>query len=151
MKTLIASLLLLIAAPAFAQTPEKIQVALEVEAVGVPAEAATTLQDELRKGFATAPDVAVISRSAARRVVRVIVTASDGVYAASLLVTEQYDRPTLMILGIEDDDLAERMMRLQIVNEHLGFSGRDLSEIGRRIVASLDDGLLRALRSLRKQ
>jgi len=151
MKPLIALALWLAAVPAAAQPPEKIQLALEVASVGAPADAATTLQNDIRTGLSAASDVAVIPRAAARRIVRVIVTASDGVYGVSLLVTEQYDRPTLMILGIEDDDLAERMMRLQIVNEHLGFSGRDLSEIGRRVVAALDDGLLRALRSLRKQ
>jgi hypothetical protein len=158
MKLLLASVLLMCAAPAFAQAPPstssgqaKIEVALDVEALGAPAEAATTLQNEIRKGLQTASDVTIVSRTAARRVVRVIVTVADGVYGASLLVTEQYDRPTLMVLGIEDDDLAERMMRLQIVNEHQGYSGRDLSEIGRRIVVSLDEGVFRALRSMRRQ
>lgn len=71
-------------------------------------------------------------------------------YGASLLVTERYDRETLMVLGIEDDDLAGRMMRLQIVNEHQGFAGADLADIGRRIVATLNDGVFAALRSIGK-
>ncbi|PYR13921.1 MAG: hypothetical protein DMG00_05695 [Acidobacteria bacterium] len=71
-------------------------------------------------------------------------------YGASLIVTERYDRETLMVLGIEDDDLAGRMMMLQIVNEHQGFAGTDLAEIGRRIVATLNDGVFAALRSIGK-
>lgn len=130
-----------------APMPTAIQIAIDVEG---PAEAAATLTDEVRKGLATVKDVAVVSRADARRVVRLIVSASNGVYGISLLVTEQYDRPTLMVLGIEDDDLAGRMMMLQIVNEHQGFAGRDLAELGRQIVASLDDGLFKTLRRLRQ-
>jgi hypothetical protein len=127
--------------------PQTIQVAIDVEG---PADVAAKLGDEVKKGLATEKDVEVISRVDARRIVRLIVTASSGVYGVSLLVTEQYDRPTLMVLGIEDDDLANRMMMLQIVNEHQGFAGRDLAELGRQIVASLDDGLFKTLRRLRQ-
>ena len=127
--------------------PQTIQVAIEVDG---PSDAAARLGDEVKKGLATEQDVEVISRVDARRIVRLIVTASSGVYGVSLLVTEQYDRPTLMVLGIEDDDLANRMMMLQIVNEHQGFAGRDLAELGRQIVASLDDGLFKTLRRLRQ-
>jgi len=151
MKTLLVSALLLVSSSAFAQPATRIRVALDVQG-GAPAaaEAAAKLTAEIRTGLQAAGDVEVVPRSDARRVVRVIITAADGVYGASLLVTEQYDRPTLMVLGIEDDDLAERMMMLQIVNEHQGFAGRDLAEIGRQIVASLDAGVFSALRSLRK-
>jgi hypothetical protein len=114
------------------------------------ADAASALAVDIRKGLESAGDVEVIPRTDARRVVRVIVTAASDVYGASLLVTERYDRETLMVLGIEDDDLAGRMMMLQIVNEHQGFAGSDVAEIGRRIVASLNDGVLAALRSLAK-
>jgi hypothetical protein len=151
MKIVLACAMLLVSASPFAQTPPKIQVALEVQGIGPAAsEAATKLTAELRKGLQAASDIDVVSRPSAKRVVRVIVSAADGVIGASLLVTEQYDRPTLMMLGIEDDDLADRMMLLQIVNEHQGFAGRDISDIGRQIVASLDDGVFKALRSLRK-
>lgn len=129
------------------QTPTAIQIAIDVEG---PADAASKLTEEVRNGLATVKDVAVIPRVDARRVVRLIVSVSNGVYGVSLLVTEQYDRPTLMVLGIEDDDLAGRMMMLQIVNEHEGFAGRDLAELGRQIVASLDDGLFKTLRRLRQ-
>jgi len=132
---------------AHAQAPPKIQVAIDAE--GAP-DAAAKLADEVTKGLATETDVDVVPRVDARRVVRLIVSASDGVYGVSLLVTEQYDRPTLMVLGIEDDDLAGRMMMLQIVNEHQGFAGRDLAELGRQVVASLDDGLFKTLRRLRQ-
>lgn len=130
-----------------AQPADKIQIAIEVDG---PDAAASQLGDEVRKGLATEKDVVVISRVDARRVVRLIVTPSNGAYGVSLLVTERYDRPTLMVLGIEDDDLAGRMMMLQIVNEHQGFAGRDLADIGRQVVASLDDGVFKTLRRLRQ-
>ena len=143
---------LLGSASAAVQATPRIRVALEVQGGGPAASAAATrLGAEIRTGLQAAGDVEVVDRNDARRVIRVIVSASDGVFGASLLVTEQYDRPTLMVLGIEDDDLAERMMLLQIVNEHQGFAGRDLSELGRQIVASLDAGVFTALRSLRRQ
>ena len=137
----------LLPAVASAQAPPKIQIAIDVDG---PADVAAKLGGEVRKGLATEQDVEVVSRVDARRVVRLIVSASDGVYGVSLLVTEQYDRPTLMVLGIEDDDLAGRMMMLQIVNEHQGFAGRNLADLGRQIVASLDDGLFKTLRRLRQ-
>ncbi len=130
----------------YAQSADKIQVAIEIDG---PEETASRLGDEVRKGLATEQDVEVVSRVDARRVVRLIVTPSNGTYGVSLLVTERYDRPTLMVLGIEDDDLAGRMMMLQIVNEHQGFAGRDLADIGRQIVASLDDGVFKTLRRLK--
>ncbi len=145
--TIVAAALLCGATAARAQPPDKIRLAIDVQGAQ---DAAATLSADVRKGLAAERDVDVVSRVDARRVVRLIVTASDGVYGVSLLVTEQYDRPTLMVLGIEDDDLAGRMMMLQIVNEHQGFAGRNLSELARQIVASLDDGVLATLRRLRQ-
>jgi hypothetical protein len=140
-----------LAAPAFAQPSSRIQVAIDVQGAGPSAsEGAVKLIAEIRKGLDTVHDVEIVARGQARRVVRVIVSAAGGVYGASLLVTEQYDRETLMVLGIEDDDLAGRMMLPQMVNEHQGFAGTDLAEIGRRIVATLDDGVFAALRSIKK-
>jgi len=151
MKLLLASAFALVSTCASAQPAPKIQIALDVQGAGpAAADAATKLSAEIRKGLQSTGDIDVVARGSAKRVVRVIVSAADGVVGASLLVTEQYDRPTLMMLGIEDDDLAERMMLLQIVNEHQGFAGRDVADIGRQIVASLDDGVFKALRSLRK-
>ncbi len=138
---------LLTAPAAHAQPADRIQIAIDVEG---PGEAASKLADEVRQGLATEKDVDVVSRADARRVVRLIVTPANGAYGVSLLVTERYDRPTLMVLGIEDDDLAGRMMMLQIVNEHQGFAGRDLADIGRQVVAALDDGVFKTLRRLRQ-
>jgi hypothetical protein len=147
----VSAVLLLASAPAMAQPASRIQVAIDVEGVGPAAnDASAALLTEVRKGLQTVRDVDVIPRADARRVIRLIVSVANGVYGASLLVTERYDRETLMVLGIEDDDLAGRMMRLQIVNEHQGFAGADLADIGRRIVATLDDGVFAALRSVRK-
>src|SRR5581483_7288652 len=139
--------LVLVVPSARAQAPDRIQVALDVEG---PGDAVSQVSDEVKKGLAAEKDVDLVSRVDARRVVRLIVTPANGVYAVSLLVTERYDRPTLMVLGIEDDDLAGRMMMLQIVNEHQGFAGRDLAELGRQIVAALDDGVFKTLRRLRQ-
>src|SRR5262245_53569055 len=136
-----------LSSPVHAQTPEKIEVAVDVDG---PPETAARLAEEVKKGLSTEKDVAVVSRVDARRVVRLIVTPSNGAYGVSMLVTERYDRPTLMVLGIEDDDLAGRMMLLQIVNEHQGFAGRDLADLGRQIVVALDDGVFKTLRRLRQ-
>jgi hypothetical protein len=142
-----AAALVLLPASVRAQPPYAIQLALDIEG---PADVTAKLSDEVKKGLSTEKDVDVVPRVDAHRVVRLIVTPSNGVYGVSMLVTEQYDRPTLMVLGIEDDDTANRMMMLQIVNEHQGFAGRDLAELARQIVASLDDGLFKTLRRLRQ-
>ncbi len=156
MKIAIALGIVCLATPVLAQPPSppapKIRVALDVQGGGPAAsEAATRLAAEIRTGLQAANDVEVVERNEARRVVRVIVSTADGVFGASLLVTEQYDRPTLMVLGIEDDDLAERMMLLQIVNEHQGFASRDLGELGRQIVSELDAGVFTTLRNVRRR
>ena len=150
-KSALVFLAVLFPAAASAQSAARIQVAIEADGSGPAArDAAAKLSGEVRKGLTASPDVEIVSRVDARRVIRLIVSASDGVYGVSLLVTERYDRPTLMVLGIEDDDLAGRMMMLQIVNEHEGFAGRDLPDLGRQIVASLDDGVFKTLRRLRQ-
>ena len=46
------------------------------------------------------------------RIVWIIGGTTPGQYAASMMVTERYDRETLMVLGIEDDEMAFRMMAL---------------------------------------
>ena len=77
----------------------------------------------------------------------IVAGSAPGVFAASVIVTERYDRETLMVLGIEDDDMASRMMALQIVNDHQIFTGRDLAALARRIVTSLEEGVLAKLRA----
>ena len=54
-----------------------------------------------------------------------------------------------MVLGIEDDDMAERMMALQIVVDHQIFTGRDPAAIARRIVSTVNDGIFAKLRTLK--
>lgn len=81
--------------------------------------------------------------------ISIVAGVGAGPYAASVLVTERHDRETLMILGIEDDDLAARMMALRIVNDHQLFTGADLADMARRIIASLNTGILARLRAIR--
>jgi hypothetical protein len=77
----------------------------------------------------------------------IIAGGRPGVYAASLMVTERYDRETLMVLGIEDDDMAERMMALQIANDHQMVTAADAADLSRRIVESINSGVLARLRA----
>ena len=64
------------------------------------------------------------------------------------MITERYDRETLMVLGIEDDDMAFRMMGLQIVAEHQIFTGKTVQDLSARIVTAIDKGVLDRLRKL---
>jgi hypothetical protein len=54
-----------------------------------------------------------------------------------------------MVLGIEDDDMAFRMMALRIVTDHQIFTGRNLPELAKRIVTAVNSGVLARLRELR--
>ena len=92
-------------------------------------------------------DVRIVPPEQAGRIVWIIAGSGAGPYAASVIVTERYDRETLMVLGIEDDDMASRMMALQIVNDHQIFTGRDLQALAKRIVTSIDEGVLAKLRT----
>jgi hypothetical protein len=85
---------------------------------------ATALFESVRKGLESLPDVEIVPSDGARRIVWIISGTTPGQYAASLMVTERYDRETLMVLGIEDDDMAFRMMALQIVADHQIFTGK---------------------------
>jgi hypothetical protein len=53
-----------------------------------------------------------------------------------------------MVLGIEDDDMAFRMMALQIVADHQIFTGKTVQELSKRIVTAIDKGALDRLRKL---
>ena len=136
--------------PASAQTAPKIKIALEVRSEGQPARdaAGTRLHDDVRRGLEAIGDVQLVPGSEAVRIVW-IVAGTGGTSAASMIVTERYDRETLMVLGIEDDDTAARMMALQIVNDHQIFTGADGSEVARRIVAAVNGGILARLRAVR--
>jgi hypothetical protein len=134
----------LAAAPVHAQPPRKIRMVLDVQ--GENETVAGRLMADVRRELQTVPDVELVPPGDSARVIRVITSSGAGFVAASLLVTERYDRETLMVLGIEDDDTANRMMALQIVNDHQMFTGSDVSEVARRLVASLNTGMFARLR-----
>jgi hypothetical protein len=133
-----------------AENAEKINVGLEVRSEGRPSrdEVAARLLGDVRRGLEAIGDVAVVPWDQSRRIIWIVAGTTAGSYAASVIFTERYDRETLMVLGIEDDDMAERMMALQIVNDHQIFTGRDPAALSRRIVTSLNEGVLAKLRSL---
>ena len=136
---------------ALAQPAEKITVVIDVRSEGRATRdaAATRLLGDVRRGLEVISDVEVVPRELARRVIWIVTGATAGPYAASVIVTERYDRETLMVLGIEDDDMAQRMMALQIVVDHQIFTGRDRAALATRIVASLNDGIFAKLRTLK--
>ena len=150
-------LLATLAAGAAVQTgapaADKIKVALEVRSEGRATrdETAARLFDELRRGLEASGDIEVNPRGQVRRIVWIVSGTAGPPYSASMMVTERYDRETLMVLGIEEDDIAERMMSLQIVNDHQIFTGPDTATLAKRIVTALTegDGVLGKLR-LRK-
>jgi hypothetical protein len=146
---LIAGLLLAAGNPVMAQPAEKIRLFVEArsEGQGSRDESATRLLAAVRGGLEAVHDVEMVPRDLAQRMIWLIAGRTPGTYAASVMVTERYDRETLMVLGIEDDDMAGRMMALQIVNDHQIFTGRDLPALAKRIVTSIDDSVLAKLRA----
>jgi hypothetical protein len=151
-RRLAAAVGLLVALPALAvaQPRPKIAIALEARAEGQrdADAAAARLLEEVRRGVGAIPDVEIVPADGARRIVWIITGSTPGVAAASLMITERYDRETLMVLGIEDDEMAFRMMALQIVSDHQIFTGPDAAAVGRRIVKAMDDGIFARLRKL---
>lgn len=149
---LAAAVGLLVALPALAaaQPRPKIAIALEARTEGQrdPDAAAARLLEEVRRGVGAIPDIEVVPADGARRIVWIITGSTPGIAAASLMITERYDRETLMVLGIEDDEMAFRMMALQIVSDHQIFTGPDAAAVGRRIVKAMDDGIFARLRKL---
>ena len=143
----------LIGAPstASAQPAEKITVMLDARTEGraAPDAAAAKLLAGVRRGFEAIGDVEVAEPEHARRTIWIVTGATPGSAAASVIVTERYDRETLMVLGIEDDDMAHRMTALQIVVDHQIFTGRDPVALARRIVTAVNDGIFAKLRTLK--
>ena len=137
--------------PVRAQPAERITVMLDARTEGRATrdEAATRLLDAVRRGLEALADVDVVPRELARRTIWIVTGATAGPLAASVIVTERYDRETLMVLGIEDDDMAERMMALQIVVDHQIFTGRDAAALAPRIVTAINDGIFAKLRTLK--
>lgn len=138
-----------VAAPASAQT-SKFPIALITRSEGRPDRdaTATALFESVRKGLEAIPDVELVPSDGSRRIVWILVGTTPGQYAASMMSTERYDRETLMVLGIEDDEMAFRMMALQIVADHQIFTGKSVQDLSRRIVAAIDTGVLARLRKL---
>jgi len=150
MRLLLAAALLAAAGTAEAQ-PAKIAVAIDARSESGAAEAATRLLADVRRGLEALGDVAIVPAAQARRMIWIIAGGRPGVYAASLMVTERYDRETLMVLGIEDDDMAHRMMALQIVIDHQIFTGGTAAQLAKRIVTALDTGPFARLRTRMKK
>jgi hypothetical protein len=148
---LIVGLLLAAGSPVMAQPADKIRLFVEArsEGQGSRDESATRLLAAVRGGLEAVRDVEMVPRDLAQRIIWLIAGRTPGTYAASVMVTERYDRETLMVLGIEDDDMAGRMMALQIVNDHQIFTGRDPAALAKRIVAAVNDGILTKLRTLK--
>jgi hypothetical protein len=134
-----------------AQPVEPITVMLDARTEGRATRdvAATRLLADVRRGLEAIGDVEVVPREGARRTIWIVTGAAAGPLAASVIVTERYDRETLMVLGIEDDDMAERMMALQIVVDHQIFTGRDHTALAKRIVAAVNEGIFAKLRTLK--
>jgi hypothetical protein len=145
---LLTAMLIGTAAAASAQPAEKLKVVLEVRSEGRATrdEFATRVLADVGRGLAALGDVAVVPRDEGRRIIWIVTGATAGSFAASVMFTERYDRETLMVLGIEDDDMAERMMALQIVNDHQIFTGSDGAALAGRIVTAINDGVLAKLR-----
>ena len=146
MKSLIAFVLAMAALTAAvqAQTPRKLRIVLDVR--GEDQAAVGRVMADVRKELQGVGDVELVPPGDSSRTIRVAVASSGSLFAASVLVTERYDRETLMVLGIEDDDTANRMMALQIVNDHQIVTGADASDVAKRLVASLNTGILARLR-----
>jgi hypothetical protein len=146
MKPILAALVLSLGLgiAADAQSPKNIRLVLEVrgENTGLVGRVMTDVRKELQ----AIADVELVAPGDSARTIRVLVGDSGGAYAASVLITERYDRETLMVLGIEDDDTANKMMALQIVNDHQIVTGADVSDVAKRLVASLNTGILARLR-----
>jgi len=147
----ILALVIGVASSATAQPPERISVMLDVRTEGRATrdEGANRLLGDVQRGLEAIGDVNVVPREHARRTIWIVTGATPALLAASVIVTERYDRETLMVLGIEDDDMAERMMALQIVVDHQIFTGRDPAALAKRIVASMNDGIFARLRTLK--
>ena len=150
---LTAAALTIGAGTANAQPANPIRVTLEVRSEGRPDRdpVAARLLADVRRGLEAIPDVELGSRDDSRRVIWIVAGTTPGVHSASVMVTERYDRETLMVLGIEDDDMAHRMMALQIAIDHQIFTSRDSAALAKRIVTAIDAGILARLRAVLKK
>jgi hypothetical protein len=148
MRLLLATALVIGVAGSAAAQSQKIALAIDGRPeAGAPGDTTTRLVADVRRGLEALSDVQLVPPGQSRRTIWLVAGAKPGFYAASVMVTERYDRETLMVLGIEDDDMAERMMALQIANDHQIFTGTDPADLARRIVDSINTGVLARLRA----
>jgi len=142
--------ILMLAAPAAAQPRPAITMALEARSEGRPDAdpPAARLLADVRRGFEALVDVEIVAGDGTRRTVWIVTGAAPGTVSASVMITERYDRETLMVLGVEDDEMAHRMMALQIAVDHQIFTGRDAADVARKIVTAVDTGVFARLRKL---
>jgi hypothetical protein len=150
---LLAAMLIGAGLPVLAQPVDKIPLALDVRSEGrATADAVgARIGADVRRGLEALPDVEIVPSDGARRNIWIIAGTPPGSYAASVIVTERYDRETLMVLGIEDDYMAHRMMALQIVTDHQIYTSRTIAALVKRIVTSLDEGVLAKVRSFARR
>jgi hypothetical protein len=140
-----AALVVAWAAPEATSAAERIKVGLEVHVEGPST--AGGIEDQLRAGvqhgLEALGDVEIVTPDApSARMLRILAASGPAIHSASVIVTERYDRETLMVLGVEDDDLAATMMALHIVNGHWIFTGTDVGDVAKRIVAAVDSEVL---------
>jgi hypothetical protein len=149
-RVILAAAILVAVAPAARAQIAKIPISLVVRSEGRADRdaASNAVHDAVRKGLEGIADVELVPSDGTRRTVWIIVGTAAGQHAASLMVTERYDRETLMVLGIEDDDMAHRMMALQIVADHQIFTAASDADLARRIVTAVDTGALARIRKL---
>ena len=131
--------------PARAQAPEKITLSLEVRTEGrnTRDESAARLGADVQTALEAISDVVMVPRPRGSRTIWIIVGSGPSASnSASVVVTERYDRKTLLTLGVKDEGMAERMMLQRIVIDHELFTGRDLQALATRIVAWVNDDIL---------
>jgi hypothetical protein len=148
---MLAVMLCGVPAMARAQPADTITVTLDARTEGRPTRdaAANQLLADVQRGLEAIGDVEVVPREQARRTIWIVTSAAPGPIAASVIVTERYDRETLMVLGIEDDDMAHRMMALQIVVDHQLYTGANSAAVAKRIVTAINDGIFARVRTLK--
>lgn len=110
------------------------------------------LRSYLRRELESIRDVEVIQEEdPPNPVLHVLGVTAGNVYALSVTVDERYDRQTLRFMGITDDDTAKKFMVLKFQMGHWIFTGTDLNEIAKRLVASIDGDTFEYIRTLYKQ
>src|SRR4051812_41132179 len=102
MKGLIGGVVLVLASAhhAAAQPAKKIPIVVEARSEGQAGSDATAarLLADVRRRLEALGDVELVPAARSRRMIWIVAGTTAGVYAASVMVTERYDRETLMVL-----------------------------------------------------